>query len=638
MGRNKTHNTFFTPEEIEILKTNPNVKTIRSNRIAFTYEFRCRMFEWYVTHHEIRQFLENNGISPQMIGSHVIGHLTAQFRSDGHPINGSGSSIPVTVPKLSEEEIQQLIDAGVFVRARNGIRYSEEFLKEALNSYPEKNLVTLLKDHGVDANRIGYQRVRSLKRFLEDRKPVPVKVKYSDSQIDQLKRCPWVKKITPKILALRSGFYECAYLIRDCPISDVLEVFSIPTDLVTTGNLIRIRYKLLHWKPDRYRRNAQISLMDDETVKKLCQLMEKNNRKDANDLKDRLRSVSPAVLQSVYNLIHDQIKTFPVIRGYSISSVCRLFGISRSRFYRIRTCIPKDRYASDKEDIERIRRVIKYRGYPKGTRMVTMMMPKVEKVIMNRKKVQRLMRKAGLLCKIRAPRKSKAAARAQLEKNRKDNVLKRRFRLGKPYDQITTDVTYIKDCHGNTSYHSPIKDCVSGLIVASAVSDTQDLQLTDKMLGSILEDEGSIGRVHEGTLFHSDQGALYLTDACQKKLKEMGFVQSMSRRGNCWDNASMESFFGHMKDEVDFSKLRNTFEIQMKIDDYIDYYNFERPQWNRGKKTPAAFAVYLNNLSDEEYQAYLAREQEKYDRMMAKSAEKARKHAVDLGSVIPSKS
>ena len=93
-----------------------------------------------------------------------------------------------------------------------------------------------------------------------------------------------------------------------------------------------------------------------------------------------------------------------------------------------------------------------------------------------------------------------------------------------------------------------------------------------------------------------------------------------------------------MKDEVDFSDAHDTFEIRMKISDYIDYYNYVRPQWNRGRKTPMDFAVYLNNLSEQEYQEYLSREQAKYDLMIARSAEKARKHAADLGAVIPSES
>lgn len=634
----KTDYVFFSPEEIQILQANPNVKFIRTNHIAFTYEFRCRMYDWYVSHHEIRKFLENNGISTKMIGNQVIKKLTENFRKHGHPTNGNGPSISVSAPKLSEEEIQLLIDTGVFVRARGGISFSDAFVKEAIRRYPGTDLRTLLKEHGIDPNRIGYQRIHRLKLLLEGKLPVTGKFFRSDEVISELKSCSWVRTVTRKKLSLRSEFYECAYLIRDLPILDVLQVFEIPADLLSAGELMRIRYKLLHWKPDRVNRKVHLAALDLSTAKKLCELMEKMEERKMSELRESLRITSPETLRKVCDLIHDQVKAFPYVRGFSISSICRTLGFSHSRFYRLRYYVPNGKQLQDEEDIERIRKVIEYRGYPKGTRMVTMMMPKLQKTVMNRKKVQRLMRKAGLLCTVRAPKKSRQAARELLQRNRKENVLKRRFRLGKPYEQVMTDVTYIKDCRGNTSYYSPIKDSVSGLILSSAVSDTQDLNLTDEMLSGIMKDQDQNTVCSTGMVFHSDQGALYLTDVYQKKLKKMGFVQSMSRRGNCWDNASMESFFGHMKDEADFSDAHDTSEIRQKINDYIDYYNFERPQWNRGRKTPMDFAVYLNNLSEQEYQEYLSREQAKYDRMMARSAEKARKHAADLGAVIPSES
>ena len=96
--------------------------------------------------------------------------------------------------------------------------------------------------------------------------------------------------------------------------------------------------------------------------------------------------------------------------------------------------------------------------------------------------------------------------------------------------------------------------------------------------------------IHEGTVFHSDQGALYMSDQFQERLRKMGLIQSMSRRGNCWDNAAMESFFGHLKDHCHFAGCAAFQEVKKMIDDYIEYYNNERPQWTRMKMTPAAYA------------------------------------------------
>ena len=139
-----------------------------------------------------------------------------------------------------------------------------------------------------------------------------------------------------------------------------------------------------------------------------------------------------------------------------------------------------------------------------------------------------------------------------------------------------------------------------------------------------------------GALFHSDQGALYLTDAFQKKIRKMGMKESMSRRGNCWDNASMESFFGHFKDEVDY-KDQNLSGIDYAVFQYVQYYNNERPQWNRNKMTPFECMVQLMNMSDEEFAVYEQKEMTRYRKMKKRSAEKAIQHARDLGCVIPSK-
>ncbi|WP_027632992.1 IS3 family transposase, partial [Clostridium hydrogeniformans] len=93
----------------------------------------------------------------------------------------------------------------------------------------------------------------------------------------------------------------------------------------------------------------------------------------------------------------------------------------------------------------------------------------------------------------------------------------------------------------------------------------------------------------------SDQGVHYTSPIFQNKVKKNKLGQSMSRRGNCWDNAPQESFFGHLKDEVDI-KACDTFEDLVKeIDDYIDYHNNFRGQWNLKKMTPVQYRNHLLN-------------------------------------------
>ena len=95
------------------------------------------------------------------------------------------------------------------------------------------------------------------------------------------------------------------------------------------------------------------------------------------------------------------------------------------------------------------------------------------------------------------------------------------------------------------------------------------------------------------TIIHSDQGAHYTSIRFKELLKENNWLQSMSRRGNCWDNAPQESFYGHMKDEIDITNCKNFDDIKLIIDDYMDYYNTERYQWNLAKLSPNEYYEYL---------------------------------------------
>ncbi|MFT4415170.1 IS3 family transposase, partial [Fredinandcohnia humi] len=99
--------------------------------------------------------------------------------------------------------------------------------------------------------------------------------------------------------------------------------------------------------------------------------------------------------------------------------------------------------------------------------------------------------------------------------------------------------------------------------------------------------------IHPEAILHSDQGFHYTHPEYQKRVRELGLLQSMSRRGNCLDNAPMESFFGHFKDEVDYKEARSLVELKYMNDDYMDHYNNLRKQWTLKKMTPASYRSHL---------------------------------------------
>ena len=133
-------------------------------------------------------------------------------------------------------------------------------------------------------------------------------------------------------------------------------------------------------------------------------------------------------------------------------------------------------------------------------------------------------------------------------------------------------------------------------------------------------------------MFHTDQGVLYLMESIQKVLAAMGYTQSMSKRGNCQDNAPMESFFSRLKAEVPLTGKETLEELAWLIEQYADYYNTERPQTGRDKMTPDEYDAHLRAFSPQEREAYLARKEKEYKEMKERAKELAIERARTLGT------
>ena len=176
------------------------------------------------------------------------------------------------------------------------------------------------------------------------------------------------------------------------------------------------------------------------------------------------------------------------------------------------------------------------------------------------------------------------------------------------------------------AYGSAIIDAVTGKTICFEVSEHNDLRLAENSL-----DWFRAENPHEGALFHTDQGSLYLSDSFQKHIRQLGFRQSMSKRGNCWDNAPQESFFGHFKDEVDYSDCRTVEELSERIYEYVNYYNKERCQWTRNRMTPVQYERYLDSMDEAEFTVYMRTEKKKYEQMKARAAAKKAERIKALG-------
>ncbi len=188
---------------------------------------------------------------------------------------------------------------------------------------------------------------------------------------------------------------------------------------------------------------------------------------------------------------------------------------------------------------------------------------------LNHKTVQRLMKELGLVCRVRM--KKYRSYKGEQGKTA-DNELNRAFWAEKPNQKWVTDVTEFR-LFGQKLYLSPILDLCSGDIVTYTISDSPNLLMVTTML------EQAFAKIPDNTnlLLHSDQGWHYRHKQYVQMLRDKGIRQSMSHKGNCYDNAVMENFFGHLKSELLYMQEFESIEhFKKELIEYIDYYNNRR--------------------------------------------------------------
>ena len=172
------------------------------------------------------------------------------------------------------------------------------------------------------------------------------------------------------------------------------------------------------------------------------------------------------------------------------------------------------------------------------------------------------------------------------------NLVNREFGKYGPRKILLTDITYLCFKDGKC-YLSTILDGCTHEILAYCLSISLKVEFVLSTVDDLIAKHGS--NLDNETIVHSDQGCHYTSLAFIQKLKDSEFVQSMSRRGNCWDNAPQESFFGHMKDHLKskITKCSDFAAVQAQVDDFIDYYNNDCGQWDLLKLTPSEYFQYI---------------------------------------------
>ena len=262
------------------------------------------------------------------------------------------------------------------------------------------------------------------------------------------------------------------------------------------------------------------------------------------------------------------------LRDHSpLTTLLHVSGLSRSGYYKWRMAISKaDSEADITAHIKAIHSMRPFYGYRRMTVAL-----RCEGFGVNHKRVYRLMRKLGIQSVIRKKRRYFGKSGSTVY----PNLLGRNFKAQRPNQKLATDITYLPTTSGFI-YLSVVQDLYNNEVVAHALSPRNDLALVLATLDKLSTKPGAV--------IHSDQGFQYTNKLYHTQLEKLQIQGSHSRKGNCLDNACVESFFSHLKAEVFLGKsVQGKDETSAQIEEYIRFYNTERFQKRLGQLSPVEY-------------------------------------------------
>lgn len=278
-----------------------------------------------------------------------------------------------------------------------------------------------------------------------------------------------------------------------------------------------------------------------------------------------------------------------------ISYLCGIAEVSRSGYYHFFSvkAVEHRTQRAERDDVARdvILKAYHFKNRKKGARQIKMTLEGQFQVVYNLKRIRRIMKKFHIVCPIRRANPYRRIMKTTQEHKVVPNLLNREFKQAVPYKVLLTDITYLFYGEGKKAYLSTIKDASTNEILAYELSDRMTLDIATETLKKVKKNRKV--KLAKGAFIHSDQGAHYTSPVYQNLVRKYNLGQSMSRRGNCWDNAPLESFFGHFKDEAYIKPCRTLKELKKEIKDYMMYYNQYRYQWGLEKMTPVQYRDHL---------------------------------------------
>jgi len=427
---------------------------------------------------------------------------------------------------------------------------------------------------------------------------------FTEQEVEFLKRNQYVKNVSPKGITYTDEFksYVISEVKKGNSSIEIFETAGFDTEILGKR---RIHSAVGRWKKaylekgvmglrDTRKGNSGRPMEREMTKEDIIrhQKAEIEYLREELELVKKLEHEERSVVRGnlpatyVYQIIRSTVNKLEM-KGF-VSQLCKVAGVSRSGYYNHlkNESARLMREDMDHKAFELIEEAYKFDGYSKGSRGICMTLKDEFNIIFNRKKIQRLMRKFGLVCHVRKANPYRRMMKATKEHRVVPNKLNRQFKTGKPYEILLTDITYIP-LKGKHVYLSAVKDSITNEILTHHLSPSLKMDIVLETLDKLKH--SCHNKLKINAYIHSDQGVHYTSPRFQEKLKEIGLGQSMSRRGNCWDNAPMESFFGHLKDHMDFDACQTFDDIKNTVNRFIDHYNHRRSQWNLKKLTPIKY-------------------------------------------------
>ncbi|WFD12330.1 IS3 family transposase [Tepidibacter hydrothermalis] len=280
------------------------------------------------------------------------------------------------------------------------------------------------------------------------------------------------------------------------------------------------------------------------------------------------------------------IKALSSEKGYAITTLCKILEISRAAYYKWLRREKSQRELKNEHLLKLVIEAYEERNGILGYRQMTIKIRREHNMVVNHKRIYRIMRSIGLKSVCRRKRKNYIKSTPEITA---ENILNRDFSTNEIHEKWLTDVTEFKYGEGKKAYLSAILDLGDKSIVSYVIGKSNNNALVFETFDIAIKNHPNAKPI-----FHSDRGFQYTNKVFKKKLDQAGMAQSMSRVGRCIDNGPMEGFWGILKSEMyHLQKFADYENLKCAIEEYIDYYNKNRYQKRLKCMTPLEYRNYL---------------------------------------------